>query len=610
MYNRKSEKRVMCNFFLTVCDRVCQRSHKVDGKKLTVHVYHECLGQPCHPEAAPKFKPLPPVVVRDLELRKMKFVYTSEEMKEALNKQAELTHSKIKWPKRATAELTVECMLTKDVKDCQKLAKTWEKNISDGIHKLLETLQVEAIPVLKEVWQTVLEGIKQLNVSDPQKVGIVIEKDKSTIVIVGFRNKTGDLKRDVEQIVARVAEEIQRKQQQVTETTGLKHHQLLLLSFDHFKEAMEKKYPGMKITTNLKDKSMTFEGQYSEVCEAKISLFERCHQMCSSSAGKFSKNRRDFLSRKDVKSRISKILKEKENMSCFDFQREEVVLHAFSDAEAVDAVHLIKDSIVESPIDVPPDSAYLLNSESWSKHVKVTESAQNFEGLLQIITLPDERKVIVITFNEYVGLARELVEDFLQHNTIMSDSMNIPQSFFKFLELHHKGKFEEISERLKEQQVQITKSRTKLTIKGTKEGLNQARKSIDDMLKKIQSKKHTLKRPGIAKLLQSTNGRGKISRVERSHKCYIQVGEENQEDFSSSWSTKSGPAQKQGPSGCIAEHRTKSGVSIKVHSGDLTLLPVDVIVNAANPDLLHQGGLAGVLVRKGRVQDEMFLHKL
>lgn len=593
-------RKEICVFFLTVCDRVCQKSHTVDKQMLTVHVYHECLGQPCNPEGGPKFKPLKPVVVRELELRKMKFVYTSDEMKEALNKQAELTHGKIKWSKKASIELTVECTLTKDVKDCRKLAKTWEKNMTDGIHRMLETLQVEAISVLQEVWQKVLEGIKELNVPNPQKVGIVIEKDKSTIVIVGFRNMIDGVKRNVEQITARVADEIEKKKKQVTEMVTLKHHQFLLLSFDHFKEVTEKKFPGIKITTNMKDKSMTFEGQYSEVCQAKILRFERCQQICSSSAGQFSKNRRDFLSRKDVKSRISKILKEKENMSCFDFQKDEVLLYAFSDAEAVGAAHLMKDSIVESPIDVQPDSAYLLNSESWSKHVKVTESSQNFEGLLQLITLSDERKVIILTFNEYVGLARELVEDFLQLNTIMSDSMDIPPSFCKFLELHQKGKFEEISERLKEQQVQITKSKTKITIKGTREGLNQARKSIDDMLKKIQTKKHTMKRPGIAKHLQSSNGKAKIAKAEKSHKCYIQIGEESRADLSSSWTTRSGPTQRQDSSGFVAEHKTKSGVSIKVHSGDLTLLPVDVIVNAANPDLLHQGGLAGVLVKKGK----------
>jgi O-acetyl-ADP-ribose deacetylase (regulator of RNase III) len=40
-------------------------------------------------------------------------------------------------------------------------------------------------------------------------------------------------------------------------------------------------------------------------------------------------------------------------------------------------------------------------------------------------------------------------------------------------------------------------------------------------------------------------------------------------------------------------------VRISVRRGDLTALPVDAIVNPANPRLIHGGGLAGAIVRVG-----------
>ena len=43
-----------------------------------------------------------------------------------------------------------------------------------------------------------------------------------------------------------------------------------------------------------------------------------------------------------------------------------------------------------------------------------------------------------------------------------------------------------------------------------------------------------------------------------------------------------------------------SGVSIKVFSGDLTAFKGDAIVNAANTRLRHAGGLAKVIIEKGR----------
>ena len=47
------------------------------------------------------------------------------------------------------------------------------------------------------------------------------------------------------------------------------------------------------------------------------------------------------------------------------------------------------------------------------------------------------------------------------------------------------------------------------------------------------------------------------------------------------------------------EHRTALGRVIRVVQGDLTLEQVDAIVNAANGDLAHGGGVAGAISRKG-----------
>ena len=44
-----------------------------------------------------------------------------------------------------------------------------------------------------------------------------------------------------------------------------------------------------------------------------------------------------------------------------------------------------------------------------------------------------------------------------------------------------------------------------------------------------------------------------------------------------------------------------------VVGGDITELQVDVLVNAANTELKHAGGLAAVIVNKGKHQNLLFL---
>lgn len=55
-------------------------------------------------------------------------------------------------------------------------------------------------------------------------------------------------------------EEIQRKKQQVIEFKIFRYLEFLFLSFDYFKEGIEKKFFGLKVIISLKDRKIIFEG--------------------------------------------------------------------------------------------------------------------------------------------------------------------------------------------------------------------------------------------------------------------------------------------------------------------------------------------------------------
>lgn len=513
-----------------------------------------------NPEDRLNFKCPSPLVLKELCLTMMTFVYKSELFKTALETQAEITHGKIKWSQKETTQLIIECTLTKDVKDCKNLAKTWKSNMKDVLMRMLDNLHVEEIRVMPAFWQEVLELVNEGIISDFQRVTIVGEDARCVIVIVGYKNNVESLKDEILNMISKMEEENEKKKGWKTESDTLKSHIFLLLTVDNFIEKTEKKFPGVKVLTNQVDRKITIEGQNDDVCRAMISLYDRCNEICEISGGRFSQYKRDFLTSKDVETRVLKMLNNKE--SCFQVSGSDVLLFAFSDEKAAEAAQLLKDEIEEYPFEVFPESAYLLGSEIWREKARHFESMGYFESLLHLITLKDQQTIIIITFCNLMKEAKQTVENFFLDNMIIEDSKNVPSGVFGYLDNHYSNKYLEISDTLGDQQVQITKSENKLSVKGTKTSVIKAMKCINEIVRKIGSQEHTLKKPGIAKHLKSDIGKITLKRVQRDYNCYIEIG---REETISSRTSK-----------CVAENKKMYETDLKVHKGNATICSSNV----------------------------------
>jgi len=86
-----------------------------------------------------------------------------------------------------------------------------------------------------------------------------------------------------------------------------------------------------------------------------------------------------------------------------------------------------------------------------------------------------------------------------------------------------------------------------------------------------------------------------VQQCERDEKCCIQV---DIEDASIDPSIKSSIVST-GQCKKVCTETTPGGLKISVYQGDITALPVDVIVNCANPKLKHTTGIALVIANEG-----------
>ncbi|OWF37130.1 Eukaryotic translation initiation factor 4 gamma 3 [Mizuhopecten yessoensis] len=117
-----------------VIDRVCQRTHKLDGKTLTVQTYHEMLGHRVS-HTGPTFKVPCPLVIKDADQNKVQHLMSSDMTK--LEKQLNDHHTKLHWPGDIPGHLKLECLLTEDVVDSNRLVISWEEVVRNILSNFL-----------------------------------------------------------------------------------------------------------------------------------------------------------------------------------------------------------------------------------------------------------------------------------------------------------------------------------------------------------------------------------------------------------------------------------------------------------------------------------------
>ncbi|XP_060085651.1 protein mono-ADP-ribosyltransferase PARP14-like isoform X2 [Ylistrum balloti] len=579
----------------SVIDSVCARSHTVDGQTLHVKLFHELIGD--SGEDGPKFKVPGTLVITDIDPRKIQFVKFSQPNKEGLEKQLETHHTKILWPEKLTDPVKLECLLTKDIKDCRTLAKNWKQTAQSSLDKFLDVLIVFKHDILQEAWANVMEQLQNMSISHPDGVMVAVEKVSFEIFVMGHKKFATDVSENVNKIIKEIADELERKKKQVKETTApLKHHQVMMLSITHYKETMEKKYQGMKILIDFKGRTITYEGLYSEVTSAKVDMYEILNSMVSSQVSGYNKGKYAYLQEKTVKQYVAGKMKKEKITAVWEMNDNSFVVFAQADEDAVRAAHILKGSVLETIIDVKKESTPLLSSDRWANEEQDIKSSCSV--LVQMKVEIDKPCIVVYSTDQDAETVRERVVDFLSMNTVYKSKLTVNTGMLRFLQVHCLKEIKAIADQYKIDQVSIDVNNLGIEIKGTEIGLNKAKMAIGGVIDGVEKKEHVLKKPGITKLMTSDDSMPKISQVEKSHGVVIVPSDESEDDVDGG-RTRLTPDPRRRDGFQEMASCSQRGFHLKVMMGDITNLKVDVLVNAANRELLHNGGLAKAIVDKG-----------
>ena len=279
-------------------------------------------------------------------------------------------------------------------------------------------------------------------------------------------------------------------------------------------------------------------------------------------------------------------------------------LHLVSENRKV-AINVAKDlqnTLVIHSVDVPEEFKHTVRSQAWRATQRRIENDFIAQLFPQLSPQPENRKVIIACDSMHAVQIKEDLKQFICDVCYSNSTIEMERLQWEYMDKYDKD--------WKEFLVDIKGSGLKyslpgatgsavIKIEGEATPVGKFTRRVHEIRDSVKVGKKEVSKPGAVKHFQSTTGRKALKGIAAEQKAVVEVYTQEEEAEEANRATASLHRK-------ICHGITDDGRTVNIMQGDLTEFLADVIVNAANEQLNHVGGIAGIIVRKGGsiVQEE------
>ncbi|KAK3755409.1 hypothetical protein QZH41_016615 [Actinostola sp. cb2023] len=465
-----------------------------------------------------------------------------------------------------------------DVELCSidiKIEKTKWKDHCTAIETYINQIVTRTVVVSQAAWNAMIEQTKQQFLSVKDRLDVVCKEKERLINVRGKKQDVDLLAEQLDDLSKEIDKKIEYDKAKITKVIDLTKPQLDLLSFTGFVKNLQAQFKDLEATMLKKELSIHFRGPDQVVREGNIAVWQalstmKDHEMelpksivsiFASIAGNV------FLSKELKNNQIDAVVSSDAN------DETKLIVTAVDRRDVNKAIDLIKKVTAEDSVSLDPDQKRLIMSERWMQLI------DNFKKsmLLKVTTELASSTVCIAGAKEEVVKAKSQIDAFFEENTIISKMVEADTGRTKFLFRFEKDEIKRVEETLKHHSVKICcdENDEDISIRGTKEGTEQACKNVQKLIDQIKHRSIDLDKPGIKRLFNESQGKKLLSNVENDHTCIIErctLTDDNKRR--SAVGLKLNESLSKRICSCV----TPEGKNIILFKGDLTEHKVDVMV--------------------------------
>ena len=474
---------------------------------------------------------------------------------------------------------------------------TLPDELAKEIEEYMELFIVIKIPFCKKLLDASRDKLNMMVAQvDKGDVTIIIEEEFPQMKIVGKEKGANEIS---EQFKIKIRE-LEKELDVGIEHVSFPEYKLELFLLHGVDDILKDEFH-VAVKIEPPKRTITIEGPKEQISLAVKEAYKRCTQIVENNID-LNEAERHFLESGGIDVLNNGMKKEglKGMMYFNELKRSKAKILLFEDATTKDVQSYLSRNMFVKKHSLDEDSLTLLKSNKWKEFCE-TSRAEN--SVIIYTAARSSSEIALVGEKLKVEKIFEALKDFMKRNTIVKQSVELDEGCLGYLIKHRTEDLNEIKKKLGEHSVRmrLMEHEGRVHIDGTKTGVEEARKYVDDIISTIAKGKICFDKLRTQEYLESEPGRLSMEAIENKNKCSIHL---IKDDGGRSMTIASSRPKEL--SKLLCSYETRQKISLKVFNDDIVKHSCDVIVNAANGDLKHVGGVAKSILDAGgeEIQDE------
>ncbi|XP_054466481.1 protein mono-ADP-ribosyltransferase PARP14-like [Anoplopoma fimbria] len=418
---------------------------------------------------------------------------------------------------------------------------------------------------------------------------LVPDASKGILTVAGRADDLKRLRAPVDDIVLKAVDQIRRQAEGVSDVMNMSPAMFSILNHEGFKKAAQDISPDMKLSFDEGNQKLTITGLPAEVYQTKSWILEKNMGMCKKHLN-IPQPLLDFLKTVDPMEMSHHLFTSRGIGAIYTIESKGLLLSGSSESVLATAESKMKMDLAHNILDV--EDQEVLKLHLWVKlNQQLLDTYNSLTKKTVAIQIHPERrdKIAVAGFMNQVKEVSGSLREFIMNYSRVQETIRFKSC--AVVQFINKKKFQDWSGIAKDNEVEVLfdSERPKITLAGARLHVQKAKSCFQELTSALSTDNFTVVKPGAKKYFQS-EGSLFLSTIMTEFNCVVLLCPENQEEEDDDENAE----QENGL--CYCKVKTSSGVLVSVSKTDICTLAVDAVVNAANEDLQHIGGLALALL--------------